>query len=109
MGHDDIGRVLQRGAVSILKVSDPSRLDQPIGLTERVLDAFRRDRFVRIDGFVDVRDHRREGPQPGELSIMKRQVEQFAGRDGPVAILVRAVLSVQQNPVKPQQSSAEVA
>ena len=109
MGHDDIGRVLQRDAIFVLKSSTVSGPDQPVCLTEHVLHAFRHDRFVRIDDFVDVRNHRREGSQPGELFIVKRQVEQFAGRDSAVAILVRATLTVQQNPVKSQQSGAEVA
>src|SRR5207249_11791175 len=105
--HDHVRRVLQREMVFLLKVSARSGLQEPVRLAERALHALRRERLVRIDHLVDFGDHARERAEPGELLVVKQEVEELARGDGPVAVLVRAALPVEENSVKSQQPAAE--
>jgi hypothetical protein len=108
MRHDHVGRVLEREVVLVLKVSGRSGLQEPMGFAKRALQALRRERLVGIDHLVDLRDHRREGAQPRKVLVVQQEVEELARGDGPMALLVRAALTVQENSVEPQQSAAEI-
>src|SRR5262249_45045406 len=66
-----------------------------------------RDRLVRVDDLVDLRDHRRERAQPGKLLVVEQEMEQLAGGKRPLALLVSAALAGEGHARKGPRPAAE--
>src|SRR2546430_14921644 len=109
MRHRNLRRVLQRVKVLELELAVASGFEQPVRALEHSGDGLLRHRVARIHGRVNLRDHRRERPKPGELRVRYDTLEQLAWRNRAAPVFVSATLAVQKCQAKLHLPRTEIS